>query len=136
MIDFTKLASFLDSFEKDHPSYDAVEFIKEKIAQDLFDSGTVNNGEEDNLQDTEVTMATPEQQSQENREGELMGGAFKELDVLNKLEKDKEKVNIPGQKDQNNNTALDEATDMAYDIGENSHKQATLFDVLRKRIKK
>jgi len=135
-MDFTKLAGFLDSFEKDHPSYDVVEFIKEKIAQDLFDSGTVNNGQEDNLQDTDITMSTSEQQAQENTEGEFMHGAFKELDVLNKLKEQREQVNIPGQKDQNNNTALDEATDMAYDIGENNHKQATLFDILRKKIKK
>lgn len=135
MLDFTKLANFLDSFQKDDPGYDAVEFIKEKIAEDIFDKSTVNNGDEENLEDNDITMSTANQQVKNNLEGKIMDGAFQELDILNKLKEEKERINIPGKKDRNGNTSLDEATDMAYDIGDNHNKQASLYDLLIKKFR-
>jgi hypothetical protein len=77
MPDFTKLAAYLDSFDKGSPDYDLVCFIKSKIAKDMSDPETINNGEEDDLEDNDITMSTSEQQSESNTEGEMMTGAFK-----------------------------------------------------------
>ena len=95
MPDFTKLAAYLDSFAKGDANYDIACFIKAKIANDSSDPKTINNADDEELGDNDVTMATPDQQSESNTEGELMGGAFKEFDVLNKMKEDKEEIKIP-----------------------------------------
>jgi len=132
MIDFTKLAAYLGSFEKGDPNYDAACFIKDKLANDLKDTGTVNNGEEEDLDDNEITMSTPDQQSSENLEGNLMSPAFKELDVLNQLQKEKEEVNVSEDQQHNN---MDMATAQAFGDNPNNQKHASLFDLLRKKLK-
>lgn len=95
MLDLTKLAKYLDSFDPTDPSYDYACYLKTKIATDLQDPNTINNGDEAELDDNDVTMATPEQQTNENAEGELMHGAFQELEALNKYEEQKDKVIPP-----------------------------------------
>lgn len=136
MPDFTKLAAYLDSFDKNSPDYDTVCFIKSKIAEDLNDRQTINNGEADDLTDNEITMSTPEQQSQDNHEGELMAPAFKELDVLNQLKEEKEQVHMPGDRDQKGNVTLDASTEEAFGDNVLNRKQASFFELLQKKLKK
>jgi hypothetical protein len=133
MADFTKLAGYLDSFKKEDPSYDLASFIKAKIAEDLQDQTTINNGSEDDLEDNDITMSTPEQQSQENTEGEMMGGAFQELDVLNKLKEEKEEVKIPGKEKEFN---IDHSTSADFGDNTQNQKQASLFSILQNKLKK
>jgi hypothetical protein len=134
-MDFTKLASYLDAFSPGDPNYDVACFVKAKIAQDLQDSGTVNNGENEELEDNDITMTTPEQQSATNVEGALMDGAFKEFDVLNQLKEEKEEVKVPGKEDRQGNKSLDVATEEAFGDNVLNQKYATLFDVLRSKLK-
>ena len=136
MPDFTKLAAYLDSFDKGSPDYDVAQYIKSKIATDIQDSGTVNNGNDEELDDNDVTMSTPEQQTQENQEGEEMHGAFKELEVMNQLKEEKEEVKIPGQKDENGNTNLDVSTEETFGDNVLNRKNASLFEVLQQKLKK
>lgn len=136
MADFTKLASFLDSFDKSSSEYDLACFIKAKIAADLSDKETINNGEEDDLEDNDITMSTPEQQAEGNSEGEMMHGAFKELDALNKIDKQKEEVVMPGKKDSEGKTRLDAATEEAFGDNIQNQKHASLFKLLQSRIKR
>lgn len=136
MPDFTKLAAYLDSFSKDSPDYDAVCFIKAKIAEDFKDTHTINNGEEDDLTDNEITMSTPENQTQDNHEGEIMSPAFKELDVLNQLKEEKEKVYMPGDKDQKGNTISDASTEEAFGDNVLNRKHASFFELLQQKLKK
>jgi hypothetical protein len=136
MPDFTKLAAYLDSFNKSSPDYDTVCFIKSKIAEDLNDRSTINNGQEDDLSDNEITMSTPEQQAQDNHEGDLMSPAFKELDVLNQLKEEKEQVNMPGDKDHKGNTTLNVATEEAFGDNVLNRKHASFFDLLQQKFKK
>jgi hypothetical protein len=141
MADFTKLATFLDSFDKSDKRYDLVSFIKTKIAQDMRDRETINNGEEAELEDNDITMATPDQQSGENTEGKLMDGAFKEFDVQNKLDDEKKEVKLPDSKEQGKTTTLNSASPSDFTGTSLTHtstqtKKATLFDVLQKRLKK
>jgi hypothetical protein len=133
MPDFTKLAEYLNSFDKESPSYDLVCFIKDKIAQDFKDNATVNNGEEEELDNNDVTMSTPEQQTSENIEGELMSGAFKELDVQNKIQDDKEKVHVVKQPE---NSSLNMSTNQAFGDNAQNQKQASLYDALIKKFRK
>lgn len=131
MSDFTKLAAYLNSFSKDDPSYDLVTFIKDKIAQDFKDKTTINNGDEQELEDNDITTSTPEQQSAENVEGELMSGAFKEFGVLNQLKEEKEKV-VPDEKHQS-------AEPQNFANGTDNQKAAasrTLFDFLQTKLTK
>jgi hypothetical protein len=136
MGDFTKLAAYLESFDKDSPGYDTACFIKMKIAQDLQDSSTVNNGDAEELEDNDITMATPEQQAQNNVEGKEMAGAFAEFDVLNKLKEEKEEVRMPDKKDSAGNTGLDVSTEEAFGDNVQNQKQASLYSVLLNRLKK
>lgn len=136
MPDFTKLAAYLDSFDKGSPDYDLVCFIKTKIAKDIADPATINNGEEDDLEDNDITMSTPEQQSSSNVEGELMGGAFKELDALNKIDKEKEEIHMPGKKDSEGRTNLDVVTEEAFGDNVQNQKHASLYSILQNRIKR
>lgn len=136
MSDFTKLAAFLDSFSKEDPNYDAASYIKSKIAEDLQDRETVNNGEEEDLQDTEVTMATPDQQTGENYEGDLMSGAFNELDALNQIEEEKKEIHISDKGTPQENKSMAAATLEAFGDNTENRKEASLFSLLQKRIKK
>jgi hypothetical protein len=131
MLDFTKLAAYLDSFDKEDPSYDLVSFIKDKIAQDFKDPETINNGDEQELEDNDITTATPEQQSSENVEGDLMDGAFKELEVLNQIKEQKEQV-LPESKLQSAET-----NNFAGGIGNQKEGAAlSLFDLLQAKLTK
>jgi len=136
MADFTKLAAFLDSFTKDDVNYDVACYIKSKIAEDLQDRETVNNGESDDLQDTEVTMATPDQQAGDNLEGEIMSPAFKELDVLNQLDEEKEKIEIPDKEFPTSSKDLLSATVDSFGDNAQNRKEASLFSILQQRFKK
>ena len=136
MPDFTKLASFLDSFSKEDVNYDAACYIKSKIANDLQDTSTVDNGDSEELQDNDVTMATPEQQSADNYEGDLMGGAFKELEALNQLEEEKDEIKLPSKDTPQDNKSMDAATLEAFGDNTENRKEASIFSYLQKRIKK
>jgi len=140
MRDFAKLAAFLDSFEQGDPDYDLACFIKAKVGKDLQDSGTVNNGEDGALDNNDITMSTAEQQSGDNVEGNLMSDAFKELDVLNQIDEEKEKINLPDPKDvtakpDGNDPGEDSATPASFGDGVMNQKQASLFDILQTRFK-
>lgn len=140
MPDLTKLAGYLDSFGKDDPNYDVVCFIKSKIAEDLGDSGTVNNGDQADLDDNDVTMSTPDQQTQENYEGDLLAPAFKELDVLNQLDEEKDTVEV--SKSPSESFGKDQATPSDFGnlpLNQNmpqKSKKASLFETLQQRLKK
>jgi hypothetical protein len=136
MSDFTKLASYLESFAKDDPGYDIACFIKAKISQDLEDITTVNNGDSEELEDNDITMSTPEQRSSSNQEGEEMASAFPEFEVLNKLKEDKEEVRIPGGEDANGNKNVDVSTEEAFGDNVQNQKQASLYTLLKNKIKK
>lgn len=137
MTDFTKLAGYLDSFKKDDVNYDLACYIKAKIAEDLQDRQTINNGEEDDLQDNDITMSTPDQQSADNHEGKLMDGAFAELDVLNDLKEEKEEVQgMDERHGPRDKPDINLATEQAFGDNSSNQKQATLFDILKKRIRK
>jgi hypothetical protein len=137
MPDFTKLAAYLDSFDKTHEQYDVVCFIKNKIAEDLRDTSTVNNGDSEDLMDTDVTTSTPEQQTHDNTEGKIMGGAFKELDALNQIKEEKEEVKIHGKKDKTTEERhIDSATEEHFGDEVLNRKNASLFDTLQKKIKR
>jgi hypothetical protein len=133
MPDFTKLASYLNSFDKSSPNYDVVCFLKSKIAADFEDTSTVNNGEEEDLDDNDVTMNTPEHQSEQNTEGDMMDGAFKELDALNQIDKQKEMIDVGSGK-----SDKDRSISSTQSFGDNAgnQKQASVYDLLIKRIKK
>ena len=136
MPNFTKLATYLDAFEPGDPDYDLVCFIKTKISEDIQDKETINNGEEDDLEDNEITMATPDQQSASNDEGKLMDGAFQELDVLNQLKEEKEAIKIPGKEDEKAESNTDQASPNVFGDNSQNQKQASLFQLIQKRIKK
>ena len=133
MLDFTKLAAYLDNFTQDDPGYDTVCYIKSKIAQDLQDPKTINNANDEELDDNEVTMSTGEQRAQDNAEGEIMSGAFKELDVLNKIKEEKDEVVMPGKEKHKDPNMADTSN-----FGNNAanQKNASLFDLLAKKIKR
>lgn len=136
MADFTKLAAFLDSFNKEDPNYDAACYIKSKIAEDLQDTNTVNNGESDDLTDNDVTMSTPEQQASDNYEGSLMSGAFEELDALNKIKEEKEEVELPNKETPQDNKSFEAATLESFGDNTENRKEASLFQYLQKRLRK
>ena len=136
MADFTKLAAFLDSFNKEDPNYDAACYIKSKIAEDLQDTNTVNNGESDDLTDNDVTMSTPDQQASDNYEGSLMSGAFEELDALNKIKEEKEEVELPNKETPQDNKSFEAATLESFGDNTENRKEASLFQYLQKRLRK
>ena len=136
MPDFTKLAVYLDSFSKEDPNYDFAAFIKAKIADDLQDTNTVNNGGDEALDDNDVTMSTSQHLTHDNYEGGLMHSAFQELEVLNNLQEEKDEVHRPDVKDRDGKTRLDVATEEAFGDNIQNQKHATLYDVLRNKLKK
>ena len=135
-MEFIKLADYLNSFEKGDPNYDMACFIKEKVAADLVDRHTINNGDEEELGDNDVTMATPDQQSKENIEGEIMSGAFQELDVQNKLKEEKEQIRIDDRQKPADTNNSDTATNEAFSDNVLNRKEASLFCFLQNRLKK
>lgn len=136
MLDLTKLATYLDTFAKGDPNYDTACFIKSKIAADLQDRETINNGEEDDLTDNDITMSTPDQQASSNHEGEIMSGVFQELDALNQIKEEKEEIKLDPRQEVTRNPNLDSAS--PEDFGDNSlnTKQATLFQILQRKLNK
>jgi len=132
MADFTKLAAYLNSFEPGDSNYDLACFVKTKLGRDLADNQTINNGGSDELEDNDVTMSTPEQQAQQNIEGDLMDGAFKELDALNQIQEQKEEIHLPG-----NDTNQEVASPQDFGTGAQNQKSAakrTLFNVIQSRL--
>jgi hypothetical protein len=111
-----------------------------KLAEDLHDRETVNNGDDEQLEDTDVTMSTPDQQSSDNTEGDLMEGAFRELDVQNKLNEEKEKIIVDPDNIDEKITMIEHSPDTATsaDFGTNSanRKQASLFELLQFKLSK
>ena len=122
MADLTKLAVYLESFGPDDPNYDQACFLKAKIAFDQEDPNTINNGGAEELGDTDVTTSSGEQRSSTDTEGDLMGDAFKELDVLNQIDEQKEEVNTAG-------AALEQASpdDFAHHQGVIQEKRGSAF---------
>ena len=141
MPDFTKLAAYLDSFDHGDANYDIACFIKSKIAQDFSDPKTINNAEDEELGDNDVTMATPDQQSESNIEGELMSGAFREFDALNKLKEEKEEIKLPDKKVVTRPDSLQSATSGDFPGMGQVHNQisksgqVSLFTALQTRLK-
>jgi hypothetical protein len=135
MPNYSKLAAFLNSFDVLDPGYDAVSFIKEKIAQDLQDSNTINNGDEEDLQDNDITMSTPEQQDNENIEGKEMEGAFKELEALNQIDEEKKKIIKPQEQSTYSAMQTDFPSVSVLGNHPNINKQASLFTLLQKKLK-
>jgi hypothetical protein len=136
MLDFTKLAAYLDAFKGGDPNYDAACYIKAKLAKDTSDPNTINNTDDEELDDNDVTMATPEQQSEDNTEGKMMDGVFKEFDVLNKLKEEKEEIKLPDKKDSSRASNPDAANTSDFGNNASNQKNASLFDVLRTKIKR
>ena len=142
MPDFTKLAAYLDSFDRQDPNYDIACFIKSKIAQDLSDPRTVNNSGDEEIGDNDITMATPEQQSENNTEGELMSGAFREFDVLNKMQKEKEEVKHPNKQNNSPSKTLHSADSADFPgVGQiynqiSKVSSVSLLSAFKKRFKK
>jgi len=142
MPDFTKLASYLDSFAREDENYDLACFIKSKIAEDFSDPRTINNSEDEELGDNDITMATPDQQAESNTEGELMGDAFKEFDALNKMQKEKEEIVLPNKQQDTKKLSLDAADSKDFPgVGQVHNQvsktaQVSLFDVLQNRLKR
>jgi hypothetical protein len=133
MSDLVKLASFLDSFKKEDPGYDAACFIKAKIAEDFADKQTINNGEETSLDNNDITMSTPEQQSAQNIEGQEMNGAFKELDALNDIKEKKE--DISQDTDKLKLDGLEVASQQAFGDNPLNQKHASVYDLLKRKLK-
>ncbi len=128
MSDFTKLSAYLDSFVETDPSYALAAVIKAKIAEDFNDRETINNGEDEELTNNDVTMATPEQQTTDNLEGQIMDGAFQELDALNQIKEKKEEIVIPGKPGSDNlGQNQDIATPMDFGNNTSNQKQASAF---------
>jgi hypothetical protein len=136
MRDLVKLSAFLDSFDKESDEYDLAQFIKAKIAQDMSDQSTINNGSEEDLEDNDITMATPDQQTEDDVEGGLMDGAFQELDVQNQLKEEKEEIKLPDQTDGNHHKSLDIATEQSFGDNVLNQKNASIFSILQKKLKK
>lgn len=142
MPDFTKLAAYLDSFDRADENYDIVCFIKSKIAQDLSDPNTINNADDEELGDNDVTMATPDQQSESNAEGNLMNGAFREFDALNKMQKEKDEIKLPATNTSAKHNSLQSAGSEDFPGIGQVHNQVrkvghvSLFSALQTRLKK
>jgi hypothetical protein len=81
-------------------------------------------------------MSTPDQQASSNAEGEIMDGAFKELDALNQLKEEKEEIKIPGKQDEQAQSNVDQADHTSFGDNSQNQKQASLFSVLQQRIRK
>lgn len=144
MPDFTKLAAYLNSFSSGDSSYDLACYIKSKIAQDTSDPKTINNTEDEELGDNDITMSTPDQQAESNTEGELMAGAFREFDALNKMQEEKEEINLGGKKPQSSPATMHSAGTTDFPgVGQQHNQvrkvasaQISLFDMLRSKIKR
>lgn len=141
MPDFTKLAAYLDSFDHGDVNYDIACFIKSKIAQDFSDPRTINNTDDEELGDNDITMATPDQQAESNAEGELMSGAFREFDALNKMQKEKEEIKLPDKKVVTRPNSLQSANSDDFPGVSQVHNQISktgqisLFTALQTRFK-
>lgn len=133
MSDLVKLASFLDSFKKEDPGYDAACFIKAKIAEDFADKQTINNGEETSLDNNDITMSTPEQQSAQNIEGQQMAGAFQEFDALNDIKEKKEDIGQDADKLKLN--GLEMASQQAFGDNPLNQKHASVYELLKRKLK-
>lgn len=133
MSDLVKLASFLDSFKKEDPGYDAACFIKAKIAEDFADKQTINNGEETSLDNNDITMSTPEQQAAQNIEGQEMAGAFQEFDALNDIKEKKEDIGQDADKLKLN--GLEMASQQAFGDNPLNQKHASVYELLKRKLK-
>ena len=81
-------------------------------------------------------MATTDQQSGENYEGSLMSGAFDELDVLNQLEEEKKEIHVADKDTPQKNKSMAAATLESFGDNTENRKEASLFSLLQRRIKK
>jgi len=86
-----KISSYLSSFGPEEQNYDYVCYIKEKLAdmQATQSTGETSNQDEQENTDASKVEVAEQDKTQKNLEGELMDGAFRDLDVLNDLEEDK-----------------------------------------------
>lgn len=88
-----KVATYLDSFGPEDKNYDYVCYIREKLAdiQGTQTGGITSDSEEDQNTETVGVETAEQDKTNQNLEGNLMTGAFKDLDVLNQLQDEKEK---------------------------------------------
>jgi hypothetical protein len=86
-----KISSYLSSFGPEEQNYDYVCYIKTKLADMQATQSTGETSNEDDQENTDASKVEVAEQdkSQKNLEGELMDGAFRDLDVLNDIEDDK-----------------------------------------------
>jgi hypothetical protein len=134
MLNLTKLATFLESVGEQEPNYDYACYIKEKLAEDVNDPLTVNNGEETELTDPDVTSATPEQQTSDNFEGSLMDGAFEELEVQNIIDDEKDKIDPPSANSSSQHKTY--PADQQQKVAEALNPPITFYDMLRSHLAK
>jgi hypothetical protein len=88
-----KVAVYLDSFNPEDKNYDYACYIREKLAdiQGTQTAGITSDSEEDENTEAEGVETAEQDKTNQNLEGNLMTGAFKDLDVLNQLQDEKEK---------------------------------------------
>jgi hypothetical protein len=94
MTSLEKISAYLDTINVGDDNYDYACYIREKLASVSPDpsSATADNdidAQEENNEADQLQTANPDK-SKQNHEGSLMDGAFKDLDVLNKLDEEKE----------------------------------------------
>jgi hypothetical protein len=89
-----KVAAYLDSFGPEDKNYDYVCYIREKLAdiQGTQTGGIVSDNEEDENSEAKNVEIAEQDKALQNLEGNLMTGAFQDLDVLNQLQDQKEKT--------------------------------------------
>ena len=89
-------------------------------------------------------MSTPDQQSESNTEGELMSGAFREFDALNKLQEEKDEISLPAKKPKSSPATMQSAgTEDFPGVGQQHNQvrkaasaQISLFDILQSKLKR
>lgn len=122
--DFTKLASYLNSFSEEDPGYDYACYIKNKIADDNAEPAVIGNSEDAELGDTDITTNSGEQRASENLEGDIMGGAFSEFDALNELDRREEEIDMGNQVKGQQDIA---STSLDFGNNAGNQKQASAF---------
>jgi hypothetical protein len=83
-----KVANYLDSFGPQDPNYDYVCYIREKLAdiQAAQTAGVINDDPDESVDEASKLETAEQDKANQNLEGSLMDGAFKDLDVLNELD--------------------------------------------------
>lgn len=93
MASLEKVSFYLEAFQPGDANYDFACYIKEKLAESgmgntAFQSG-IHEEENNNAQEVETSEFD---KTKENYEGNVMEPAFRDLAVLNQLEKEKQEI--------------------------------------------